>query len=186
MTGLYRIAGVGGQGVITLAKAISNILMDENLDPAMSEIHGLSQRGGSVVSDIKFSGAKSPILTENEAEVLVALNSSEAFANMYILKENGICLGNCRNKKHEDVVEDSMDGKKVYWVDCQSIGGDDSRASANMVLLGFISAMDRNIPFDYAAKYVADSFGTKYQERNLSLLKKGYEAGCAVFADQIN
>ncbi|EQB69362.1 2-oxoacid:acceptor oxidoreductase family protein [Cuniculiplasma divulgatum] len=186
MTGAYRIAGVGGQGVITMAKAISTILMNENLDPVMSEIHGLSQRGGSVVSDIKYDGAKSPILTKNDADVLIGMKTSEALSNMYVLKETGICIGNRINDPGKDVVIDFVEGKKVYWVDCQSIAGDDSSGSINMVLLGFISSMDPKIHFDDAMKYVSNAFGGKYTERNTTMLRRGYEAGVRIFGNVTN
>ena len=186
MTGAYRISGVGGQGVITMAKAISTILMNENLDPVMSEIHGLSQRGGSVVSDIKYDGAKSPILTKNDADVLIGMKTSEALSNMYVLKETGICIGNRINDSGKDVVIDFVEGKKVYWVDCQSIAGDDSSGSINMVLLGFISSMDPKIHFDDAMKYVSNAFGGKYTERNTTMLRRGYEAGVRIFGNVTN
>ncbi len=184
MTGSYRIAGVGGQGVITLAKAISTILMDEKLDPVMSEIHGLSQRGGSVVSDIKYDGAKSPILTKNEADVLIGMKTTEVLSNMYVLKKDGICVGNRMNENGREVVVETVDGKKVYWVDCQAIAGDDSNGSINMVLLGFISSMDPKIHFDDAMKYVSGAFGARYTERNTTMLKKGYDAGMSVFGNR--
>ncbi|MCL4323353.1 MAG: 2-oxoacid:acceptor oxidoreductase family protein [Candidatus Thermoplasmatota archaeon] len=184
MTGSYRIAGVGGQGVISFAKAISNILMNEGLNPVMSEIHGLSQRGGSVVSDIKFDGAKSPILTGKEAEILVAMKTSEAISNIDILKENGICIGNRRNDNGEEVAIGKIDGRTAYWVDCQKIAGNDQNGSVNMILLGFISSMDRKIPFDETLKYVYGAFGSKYTERNTLMLKKGYDAGFKIFGNQ--
>ena len=184
MTGSYRIAGVGGQGVITMGKAISSILMMENLDPVMSEIHGLSQRGGSVVSDVKFDGAKSPILMEGDAEFLIGLKTSEAISNMYILNGNGICIGNRVNPDRVEVVLDSVEGKTVYWIDCETIAGPDARGSVNMILLGFLCAVDRRIPMESAIKYVSSSFSGNVSERNIALLRKGYEAAGKIIPDQ--
>ena len=85
-----------------------------------------------------------------------------------------------------DVVIDFVEGKKVYWVDCQSIAGDDSSGSINMVLLGFISSMDPKIHFDDAMKYVSNAFGGKYTERNTTMLRRGYEAGVRIFGNVTN
>ena len=184
MTGSYRIAGVGGQGVITMGKAISTILMMENLDPVMSEIHGLSQRGGSVVSDVKFGGAKSPILMEGDAEFLIGLKTSEAISNMYILNSEGICIGNRINPGRKEVVLDLVDGRKVYWIDCDSIAGPDARGSVNMVLLGFLCAADNRIPIESAVNFISSSFGSSVSEKNIAMLRKGYEAGKKFIPDQ--
>ncbi len=172
MTGSYRIAGVGGQGVITMGKAISTILMMEDLDPVMSEIHGLSQRGGSVVSDVKFGGARSPILMEGDAEFLIGLKTSEAISNMYILNSEGICIGNRINPNREEVILDIAEGKKVYWIDCESIAGPDARSSVNMVLLGFLCAADSRMPIDSAVNFVSSSFSIRLSEMYIKLRKK--------------
>ena len=184
MTGSYRIAGVGGQGVITMGKAISTILMMEKLDPVMSEIHGLSQRGGSVVSDVKFGGARSPILMEGDAEFLIGLKTSEAISNMYILNSEGICIGNRINPGREEVVLDLVDGKKIYWIDCDSIAGHDASGSVNMILLGFLCAADNRMPIESAVDFISSSFGSSVSEKNIKMLKKGYEAGRRFIPDQ--
>ncbi len=185
MTGSYRIAGVGGQGVITLGKAISSVLMVENLDPVMSEIHGLSKRGGSVVSDIKFGGARSPILIEGDAEFLIGLKTTEAVSNMYILNSSGICIGNRINPNREKVIQDTVEGRTVYWVDCESIAGLGSRGSVNMILLGFLCAADSRMPFDSAVKYVSSTFKGKDFDRNIALLRMGYEAAKEIISLRI-
>ena len=67
------LVGVGGQGTLLVSKILSEGLMEAGYDVKMSEIHGMSQRGGSVSTHIKF-GAKvnSPVIAEGEADIMVS------------------------------------------------------------------------------------------------------------------
>jgi Pyruvate:ferredoxin oxidoreductase and related 2-oxoacid:ferredoxin oxidoreductases, gamma subunit len=87
------LAGVGGQGIILVSKILSEGLMEEGFDVKMSEIHGMSQRGGSVTTQIKF-GQKvySPIINTGEADVLVAFEKIEALRYIENLKISGTLI----------------------------------------------------------------------------------------------
>ena len=84
------LVGVGGQGTILASKILSEGLARKGFDIKMSEIHGMSQRGGSVSTHVRF-GTKvaSPIVPEGEADVLVAFEKSEAVRWLGYLKKDG-------------------------------------------------------------------------------------------------
>lgn len=84
------IAGIGGQGLITLLKIIAEVAKIENYDFASSELHGLSQRGGSVEVHIRF-GEKiySPLVKQGGADLIICLEAQEALKSCYYgSKEN--------------------------------------------------------------------------------------------------
>ncbi len=84
------LVGVGGQGTILASKILSEGLVRKGYDVKMSEIHGMSQRGGSVTTHVRF-GTKvaSPVVPEGEADVLVAFEKVEAVRWLKYLKKGG-------------------------------------------------------------------------------------------------
>ena len=84
------LVGVGGQGTILASKILSTGLIAAGYDVKMSEIHGMSQRGGSVSTQVRF-GKKvySPIIGKGEADILVAFEEMEALRYLENLKPNG-------------------------------------------------------------------------------------------------
>lgn len=84
------LVGVGGQGTILASKILSEGLARKGFDIKMSEIHGMSQRGGSVSTHVRYgSKVSSPIVSEGEADVLVAFEKSEAVRWLNYLKKGG-------------------------------------------------------------------------------------------------
>lgn len=90
-------AGLGGQGIILASEIFCIALFESGFDVKKSEIHGMSQRGGSVKSDIRF-GKKvySPLIPDGETDILVAFHPSELERNKIFLKSAGksICVKN--------------------------------------------------------------------------------------------
>ena len=84
------IVGVGGQGSLLASKLLGRLLTDEGYDVKVSEVHGMSQRGGSVVTYVRF-GEKvySPIVTEGEADIIIAFEKLEAARYAKFLSKNG-------------------------------------------------------------------------------------------------
>ncbi|WP_325228038.1 indolepyruvate oxidoreductase subunit beta [Schnuerera sp.] len=89
------LVGVGGQGTILVSKILSQGFVKEGYDVKMSEIHGMSQRGGSVTTQIKF-GEKvySPSIDKGGADILVAFEKLEAARYIEQLKKNGTLIVN--------------------------------------------------------------------------------------------
>ena len=87
------LAGLGGQGVIKASDILADAALRAGLDVKKAEVHGLSQRGGSVTSDVRF-GTKvlSPMVPRGEADFLVVLAASEVDVNRAVLRPGGILL----------------------------------------------------------------------------------------------
>ena len=95
------IVGVGGQGTILMSKILTKGLVSLGYDVKMSEIHGMSQRGGSVTTQIKYSTAdgeagggsvNAPNISEGEADIIVSFEKIEALRALPFLKKNGVII----------------------------------------------------------------------------------------------
>ena len=74
------IVGVGGQGTLLASRILGNLYMGEGFDVKVSEVHGMSQRGGSVVTYVKFGDkVQSPIIDKGEADIILAFEELEAY-----------------------------------------------------------------------------------------------------------
>jgi len=89
------IAGVGGQGIILASDIVANAALCAGHDVKKNEVHGMAQRGGSVVSEIRF-GRKihSPLIPDGEVDVLVALELLEALRHAHRLRRGGLLIAN--------------------------------------------------------------------------------------------
>ena len=91
------IVGVGGQGTLLASRILGNLLTSRGYDVKVSEVHGMSQRGGSVVTYVKY-GDKiySPIIDKGEADIILAFERLEALRALPYLKEGGTMIVNDR------------------------------------------------------------------------------------------
>ncbi|MEG1528044.1 MAG: indolepyruvate oxidoreductase subunit beta [Clostridia bacterium] len=91
MTKNILLVGVGGQGTILASKILTLGLLQEGYDVKMSEIHGMSQRGGSVVTHVRYSKDEvfSPVIEMGSADLIVAFEKMEALRYLPFLKPNG-------------------------------------------------------------------------------------------------
>jgi len=111
------IAGLGGQGVVKASDILAQAAFESGYDVKKSEIHGMSQRGGSVTSDVRFGErVGSPMVPEGEADYLVAIAPDEVEANRRWLREGGT------------VIADAVDVRALP-----------NRRSLNVALLGALS-----------------------------------------------
>jgi indolepyruvate ferredoxin oxidoreductase beta subunit len=98
MTSSILLVGVGGQGTILASKILTSGLLSAGYDVKMNEIHGMSQRGGSVSSQVRYAPAgeevASPVIEENSADMLVAFEKMEALRWAPYLKDNGTIVMN--------------------------------------------------------------------------------------------
>ncbi|WP_312635490.1 indolepyruvate oxidoreductase subunit beta [Oscillibacter sp.] len=143
------LCGVGGQGTILASKILSTALVTAGYDVKMSEIHGMSQRGGSVVTQVRY-GAKvhSPIIGQGSADIVVSFESMEALRYLGSLKKDGSVVVNNYQMPtattlsgQEQYPADSIDGLqklvKTYVLDAAQIAAElGNSKSMNVVLLG--------------------------------------------------
>jgi indolepyruvate ferredoxin oxidoreductase beta subunit len=89
------IAGVGGQGVLLVSEILSLACLKIGLDVKKSEVHGMAQRGGSVVSHVRFGRrVRSPLIEQGTAHVLLALEELEALRWSHLLSSDGVIIMN--------------------------------------------------------------------------------------------
>ena len=115
MTKSIMLVGVGGQGTILASKLLTIGLMEAGYDVKMSEIHGMSQRGGSVSSQVRYSKDQvySPVIEIGGADMIVSFEKVEALRYLKYLKDGGTIVAN--NYKMESVA--TITGKAEYKVE---------------------------------------------------------------------
>lgn len=190
MTKNILLAGVGGQGTILAAKMLTLGLMEEGYDVKMSEIHGMSQRGGDVVSQVRYSRDKvySPVIEKGTADIVVAFEEMEALRNLVYLKRNGAVVVNRVRIPSMTI----LTGAEVYPDDimeeiskatenvaalyatamAESLG---NAKAANVILLG---ALVRSMGLDDIdwEEIVAKNVKAKFKDLNIAAFKAGMEA----------
>lgn len=89
------IVGVGGQGTLLTSRILGGITVEAGYDVKLSEVHGMAQRGGSVVTYVRY-GEKvaEPIVEEGQADVLIAFERLEALRYAHFLKKDGVIIVN--------------------------------------------------------------------------------------------
>ena len=153
MTKNVMIVGVGGQGSLLASKLLGYHLLNEGYDVKVSEVHGMSQRGGSVVTYVRF-GEKvySPVIDKGEADFIVSFEKLEAARYVEYLKKGGRIVVNTQEIDPMPVITgaasypenliDKMEaeGIAVDAMDCLSLAEQAGSAKAvNLVLMGRLS-----------------------------------------------
>lgn len=89
------IVGVGGQGTLLTSRIIGNMALHSGYDVKMSEVHGMAQRGGSVVTHVRYgSHVPSPLIEPGKADIILAFEKLEAYRWIHFLKEGGTVIVN--------------------------------------------------------------------------------------------
>ncbi|MBO4749094.1 MAG: indolepyruvate oxidoreductase subunit beta [Lachnospiraceae bacterium] len=180
MTKNIMIVGVGGQGSLLASKLLGHLLLTEGYDVKVSEVHGMSQRGGSVVTYVRF-GKKvySPIIDKGQADFIVSFEKLEAARYLEYLKADGRIVVNTQEidpmpvitgaaKYPEDLVE-KMEalGAKVDAMDCLSLAEQAGSSKAvNIVLMGRLSRYFDEIPVEKWQKAIEECVPAKFLELN--------------------
>ncbi len=154
------IVGVGGQGSLLASKLLGHLLLSQGFDVKVSEVHGMSQRGGSVVTYVRY-GEKvySPVIDEGEADCIVSFELLEAARWMRFLKKDGVIVTNTQTIDPMPVItgaaeypSDLVDkmtaaGLKIDAMDALSLAEEAGSSKAvNLVLLGRLSHYFTEIP----------------------------------------
>ena len=150
------ISGVGGQGVLLVTRIFSEFALDEGYPIIGSEDHGMSQRGGSVMTHLKMGNFDSPLVKKGSADILLSLEKDEAYKTLHYLKPstNGQNGGLCFiNAPDPDYLSPQIKAYlKEKGIEAYVFGADQlaremgSVQSANIALIGFASPHPR-FPF---------------------------------------
>lgn len=136
------IAGIGGQGVIFATRLLTLAAIRLGLPAMAAESHGMSQRGGSVVSHLKVGGIQSPLIRRGTADVVLGLDRNEALRSLVYLRAGGAAFINSEEGLSSEVERQlESRGTHVYWLPASQTAIDlGSVTVANVVLIGFASA----------------------------------------------
>lgn len=180
------IAGVGGQGTLLASKILARLLLSEGFDVKVSEVHGMSQRGGSVVTHVRF-GEKvfSPVIDKGCADIIVAFELLEAARCLEYAKPGAKIVVNTQMIAPQSVIAGSAvypeslaekmqaAGADVIAVDCLALAGQAGSAKAvNVVLLGCLSSL-----FSIPECSWIDAIEAAVPEKFLELNKKAFALG---------
>ncbi len=146
------ICGVGGQGIILASNVLCNTAFLESFDVKKSEVHGMAQRGGSVITHVRI-GKKihSPLIEQGNSDIVLAFEKLEALRYIHYLKKNGTAIVNDREIPPMSVLTGAaqypvnIKGKlkhrgMIYFVDAEKIAFElGNRRTVNIILLGVLS-----------------------------------------------
>lgn len=189
--------GVGGQGIVLMSNIVGEACARKGIHVVSGELHGLSQRSGSVIVHQRIGKGISPLIPYGEADVILALEPMEALRYIYFLRPGGKVITNTRLIHHpyetESFVKGKLDryvtydeiigkikesGAELYEIDALKLAEEAGTALAqNVVLVGALSALPE-FPIDRETmlEAVKASVPEKAVDANVRAFELGYEA----------
>ena len=182
------IVGVGGQGSLLASKLMGNVLMAQGFDVKVSEVHGMAQRGGSVVTYVKYGDkVYSPVIAEGEADVIVSFEKLEAARWLPFLKEGGKLIVNDQEIDPMPVITGAAEypqniseaikatGASMIELDALSLAVKAGSAKAvNVVLIGAM-ASHMQLSYETWTNAIRNTVPEKFLDMNLEAFRLGYE-----------
>lgn len=183
------LVGVGGQGTLLASRILGNVLLAKGYDVKVSEVHGMSQRGGSVVTYIKY-GEKifSPVIEKGEADIIVSFEQLEAARWLSYLKKGGRIITNTQKVSPMPVIigaadytEDIIEKIKAKGVDITAIDAlalaeqAGSSRAVNVVLMGVLSNIS-----DIPAEMWQNALEACVPPKALEINKKAFALGAEI------
>ena len=183
------IVGVGGQGSLLASKLLGRLLVDEGYDVKVSEVHGMSQRGGSVVTYVRYGDkVYSPIVTAGEADIIIAFEKLEAARYAPYLKADGRIVVNTQQidpmpviigaaEYPTDVLDElTAKGLSVEALDALTLAQQaGSPKAVNIVLMGR-AAKHFDIPYERWIAAIENTVAPKFVEMNKKAFDLGFNA----------
>lgn len=183
------IVGVGGQGTLLASRILGNVVISSGYDVKVSEVHGMSQRGGGVVTYVKY-GEKvfSPIIDKAEADIILAFERLEAYRALPFLKRNGKLIVNDRRidpmpvitgamEYPEGITEEMKEKADVTALDALALAEEaGSPKAVNVVMIGLM-AKHTDIAYNRWVDTIKKTVPAKLLDINLKAFDLGYQAG---------
>jgi len=181
------IVGVGGQGTLLTSRVLGGVMLQAGYDVKVSEVHGMAQRGGSVVTFVRF-GEKvaEPVVEEGQADVLIAFEKLEAMRYAHYLKKDGVLILNNQRidpipviigaaKYPDDIIETLEKANNVIKIDAakeaRKLGND---KTFNIIVLG-LAARYMDFSKEEWLKVIEETVPKKTIEINKKAFEIGYE-----------
>lgn len=180
------IVGVGGQGTLLASRILGNAVISEGYDVKVSEVHGMSQRGGSVVTYVRY-GEKvySPVIDKGQADIILAFELLEAYRALPYLKEGGKIIVNNQKinpmpviigaAKYPESLSDKLSDKAdTTVIDALALAKKAGNIKAvNVVLIG-VMAKNTDIEYETWVETIKNTVPEKFLEVNLKAFEYGY------------
>lgn len=182
------LVGVGGQGTILASKILTHVAIAQGYEVKMSEIHGMAQRGGSVVTQVRMGeNVYSPVIEPGEADFIVAFEQLEAYRWAHFLKKDGVMIVNTQkivpltvligaNTYPKTILGDLKERvERFIGLDGLKLASDAGNAKAtNVVLMGVLSKY-----MDFPEDSWQNALVAKIPAKLLELNKKAFAYGVA-------
>ena len=180
------IVGVGGQGALLASKTLGQILLDAGFDVKVSEVHGMSQRCGSVVTYVRYGDkVYSPIIDKGEADFIISFELLEAARYTEFLKKDGIIVVNTQQidpmpvitgiATYPEHLEQKLrdEGFNVDALDCLTLAQQAGSSKAvNIVLMGRLSKY-----LDFSEEMWLNAIEKQVKPKFLEINKKAFALG---------
>lgn len=187
MTKNIMIVGVGGQGTLLTSRILGGIMVEGGYQVKLSEVHGMAQRGGSVVTFVRYGDeVAEPIVEEGQADILIAFEKLEALRYAHFLKKDGVIIVNDQKiepitvvtgmaEYPENILETLEKNYTVYKVDAQkrALELGNSRVF-NIIVLG-LAARNMDFTKEQWLDVIAKTVPPKTVEINRKAFLAGYE-----------
>lgn len=187
MTKNIMIVGVGGQGTLLTSRILGGIMVESGYQVKLSEVHGMAQRGGSVVTFVRYGEeVAEPIVEEGQADILIAFERLEALRYAHFLKKDGVIIANDQRidpmpvvtgaaKYPENILEDLAKEHRLYRIDARekALELGNSRVF-NIIVLG-LAARHMNFTKDQWLAVIEKTVPQKTVEINRKAFLAGYE-----------
>ncbi len=180
------IVGVGGQGTLLASRILGQLAVDKNLDCKLSEVHGMSQRGGSVVTNVKIADkVLSPIIGLNDADIILAFEQLEAIRYTNYLKKGGVIVVNTQKimpmpviigaREYPNNIIDELKARcNVVAVDALDIANEiGSVKCVNVIMIGAL-AKQLGLSFEEIDSALKKTIKPALYELNRKALERGY------------
>ena len=181
------LAGVGGQGILSIAASIGMAALENKLQIKQAEVHGMSQRGGAVQSNMRISSSEiaSDLIPLGEADIIISVEPMESLRYLPWLSPSGWLITNSQPfinisdyPDKESILEEVEKVPNHIFLDADSIAAElGSKKVSNMVVLGAATPYIE-IPYESFEEGIRKIFGRKGEEivsLNLKALQRGKE-----------
>lgn len=181
------IVGVGGQGTLLASKLLGSVLVSSGYDVKVSEVHGMSQRGGSVVTYVRYGeNVASPIIDKGEADVILSFELLEAARYLPFLKKGGTIVTNTQQidpmpvitgaAQYPEELGTKLEKMGVKVIACDALGTAAEAGSAKAVNIVLLAKLARqlDIPKETWLKAVEENVPEKFRELNLKAFELAY------------
>lgn len=180
------IVGVGGQGTLLASRILGGVAIKKGYDVKVSEVHGMSQRGGSVVTYVKYGDkVHSPIIDRGEADIILAFEMLEAMRALPYLKKGGKMIANTQKMNPMPVIIGAMEypadikrklEEKIDLLAVDAVSAAEEAGSikaVNVVLIGLL-ARSTDIDKSVWLETIKETVPEKFIELNLKAFEIGY------------